>query len=120
MAITKEDLAQFYGTEHYYKFSPLCPKLYLTDGAKFLAEGAGAYWLMDVIASYLPHIKQHGFGNVKLVVQYHAATLTIDDGNGKVYVKQQIEYTDFPFEEFSLYVSEGQDDSWIIMLTSEY
>jgi len=75
---------------------------------------------MDVIASYLPRIKQHGFGSVKLVVKDSAATVTIDDGNGKVYVKQQIEYTDFPFEEFSMFVAEGAENTWVIMLTSEY
>ncbi|MGB4467553.1 MAG: DUF6876 family protein [Azovibrio sp.] len=120
MAITKEDLAQFYGTEHYYRFSPMYHNMYLTDGTKFLAEEAGAYWLMDMIASYLPRIKQHGFGSVKLVVKDGVGTFTIDDGNGNVFAKQKIDYTDFPFDEFSMFVAEGMEDTWVIMLTSEY
>ena len=44
-------LAHFIGTEHYYR---LTPSAVLTDGTKYLAEGAGAFWLMDAVASYLP------------------------------------------------------------------
>ena len=44
-------LAHFIGTEHYYR---LTPSAVLTDGTKYLAEAAGAFWLMDAIASYLP------------------------------------------------------------------
>ena len=47
-------LSGFYGTEGYHRFSVLCPKLLLTDGAKWLAENAGAYWLMDAIGSHQP------------------------------------------------------------------
>ena len=45
------NLAQFYGTSAYYRFIILS-NLVLTDGTKYLAEVAGAYWLMDLIASY--------------------------------------------------------------------
>lgn len=121
MAITHEDLAHFWGTENYYGFSPLLfPKLYLTDGTKYLAENAGAYWLMDLIGSYLPRIKKAGFGSVKLVVRAEEARVTIDDGNGNVIAKQRIGYTDFPLGDITLYVTQEENDSWIIMLTSEY
>jgi hypothetical protein len=48
---------QFTGTEGYIRWSPLFPRMVLTDGTKFVAEnggGAGAYWLMDAIASHQP------------------------------------------------------------------
>jgi hypothetical protein len=47
------------------------------------------------------------------------AVLTIDDGNGNVYAKQNIEYTDFPLNEIKLYCS-FDGEYWVIMLTSEY
>ena len=42
-------LSLFTGTEHYYRINRKC---LLTDGTKYLAEGAGAFWLMDAAASY--------------------------------------------------------------------
>ena len=43
-------LAQFTGTERYYR---IAPKFLITDGVKFLAENAGCYWLLDVAVSHL-------------------------------------------------------------------
>lgn len=40
-------LAQFAGTAHYYRLNRLCV---ITDGAKYLAEAAGAFWLLDTAA----------------------------------------------------------------------
>lgn len=60
--MTKEELenglTNFYGTEDYHKFSILFPNLFLTDGVKFLADNAGAYWLMDIIGSYQPKCRK--------------------------------------------------------------
>ena len=53
----KNDLAQFTGTEAYYRY---VGGTLLTDGTKYLANEAGAYWLMDLIASYQPILKKHG------------------------------------------------------------
>jgi len=47
--LTQSELSHFIGTENYYRF--LCGTL-LTDGTKYLAEKADAFWLMDTIASY--------------------------------------------------------------------
>ena len=43
------DLEQFTGTEHWYKhqFGG-----HYTDGVRYLAQTAGAYWLIDAIFSY--------------------------------------------------------------------
>jgi hypothetical protein len=46
-------LAQFSGTERYYRIHP---GLLATDGAKYLADEAGAYWLLDIIWSVLSRI----------------------------------------------------------------
>ncbi len=47
--LTETDLNQFTGTECYYAY---LVGLKLTDGVKFMADKAGAYWLLDIIASY--------------------------------------------------------------------
>ncbi len=56
----KSDLKQFIGSITYTRFSPLFPNVVLTDGAKYLADECGAYWLMDMIASHLPSLPPQG------------------------------------------------------------
>ena len=43
------DLRQFTGTEQWYRHG-LARNILFTDGAKYLADEAGAYWLLDEIA----------------------------------------------------------------------
>ena len=45
------DLRQFTGTTQWHRWSKLT-ELVCTDGAKYLADEAGAYWLLDAIASH--------------------------------------------------------------------
>lgn len=118
----ESDLRQFTGTTNYYAYSPLFKKVVLTDGAKFLAEEAKAYWLMDAIASHLPGYDDT-FAVVKLQKREKDWLLTLDDGNDNIFAEQVIEYSDFPLDEIMLYVGR-QDmetcDLWVIMLTSEW
>jgi hypothetical protein len=110
-------LAQFIGTERYWRISP---STVLTDGAKYVADAVGAYWLMDAIASYLPQFTgKEDFIVAKLVRTGISAQLTLDDGNGKVLDQQHIEYTDFPMISFQMYACWG-GEFWVIMLCSEY
>ena len=39
------DLQNFTGTDGYTRWSPIFKNFLLTDGAKYLAEFADAYWL---------------------------------------------------------------------------
>ena len=110
-------LSQFTGTEYYY---PLWPKVLLTDGTKYLAETVGCYWLMDAIASHVMHLgSNEGFTSCSLTCTNGSGNLTITDGNGNVLAKQRIPYTDFPFNEISLYTCLNED-KWVILLPSEY
>jgi hypothetical protein len=86
--------------------------------AKYVAEQAGAYWLLDEIA-----FAQRGDKNVageefqlwKLMVKPdHTATLTCEDGNGNAVYSKAIEYTDFPLPELALYFTNS-----VILLPSE-
>ena len=119
------ELPNFYGTEQYHRYSPvvLFPNVLLTDGALFIAEECGAYWLMDVISSHLPSISDAGdtFAVAFLTKGKKGAkfTLTDDVPPTITYAKQNIEYTDFPLDEIKFYVS-FNGEYWVIMLTSEY
>ena len=42
-------LAQFTGSEHWYRHG-LVRDILFTDGAKYVADQGGAYWLLDEIA----------------------------------------------------------------------
>ena len=110
-------LCLFTGTVHYHRLNRKC---LLTDGAKYLAEGAGAFWLMDAAASYLLELgTADWFVLVKLVVNNSAAVLTLEDGNGVVRARQAIPYTDFPAPQQVMYACwDGQH--WVLMLTGEY
>ncbi len=45
------DLAQFTGSECWYRH-PLNRSITYTDGAQYVAEAGGAYWLLDAIVSH--------------------------------------------------------------------
>lgn len=119
-------LQNFTGTERYHRFSPLFRNVLLTDGVKFLAESAGAYWLMDMIGSHLPSVPKDESFVVASLDKYgtdsgHAANFVLADDYpaGRTYAEQHIEYTDFPLEILKLYVS-FDGEYWAILLPSEY
>ena len=118
----KFSLRQFTGSSTFTKFSPLFPNVVLTEGAEYLADECGAYWLMDMIASHLPSLPPEEYWAI--------AILTVDDGKAlftladdspatKVYAMQGIDHTDFPLDEIKLYVS-YDGEFWFVMLCSEY
>ena len=47
--LTKTDLRQFTGTEQWHRHGIARNVLY-TDGAQYVAESGGAYWLLEEIA----------------------------------------------------------------------
>ena len=118
----RTSLDNFTGTAQYHR---LWDTTVLTDGAQFLADTAGAFWLMDLIASHLPDVPStDNFAVAALTVDRGAAdfVLSRDRDNGKavdVFAIQHIEATDFPLDEIVLFV--GRDaEHWVIMLPSEY
>jgi hypothetical protein len=110
-------LSFFTGTTAYHIHTP---RVVLTDGAKYLAEHAQAYWLMNAIASYLPELvfREH-FVAASLAVKNSSAVLLLTDGNHKELAIQRIAYTDFPLRDITLFACWG-DGNWVLMLTTEY
>jgi len=111
-------LAQFNGTERYYR---LYPNVVLTDGAKYLADTAGCYWLMDVYASHLASVdpNEESFTCLKLSKMGSGAEIVIEDGNTQLLAKQHVEFTDFPLDTFVFYAV-WAGEFWVLMLRSEY
>jgi hypothetical protein len=119
----KQELNNFSGTEHYYRFNALMPNVLLTDGTQFLAGAVKAFWLMDVIGSHLPSVpKDESFvvaSLIKLVTGGANFALADDYPANKCYASQAIEYTDFPLDEIKLY-AQFDGENWVIMLPGEY
>jgi hypothetical protein len=112
------DLAQFTGTEQWYRHSINRTVLY-TDGAQYVAEHGGAYWLLDEIALIQPYDKIVAAEEFQVWVltvhTNHTATLTCGDGNGNTVFSKEIEYTDFPLDAITFYFTNN-----VIHLPSEY
>ena len=121
------DTAHFTGSSTFTRWSPIHAGV-LTEGALHVAETAGAYWLFDLAASYMPEHDDY-FAVCTLKVEptviegsEYAAVAELDDGNGTVFARQPIAFTDFPEKEFSFFIGrygEGNDE-WTYMLKSEY
>ena len=108
----KSGLGNFYCTLAYHRLSPIHGSLVCTDGVKWLAESADAFWLVDAIASYQPQCRKDKelryFQAWKLAVKDGKAVLTCDDGNGNIKITQNIEFTDFPLAEMDLWAEAGE------------
>lgn len=115
--LTKSDLAQFTGSEQWFCHG-LARKVLYTEGAQYVAENGGAYWLIDEIAfnQAVPIVAAQEF-QVWLLTVYadKSATLICDDGNGEAVFTKCIEYTNFPLPDIRLYFVNNT-----ILLPSEY
>ncbi|MBI4454762.1 MAG: hypothetical protein HY644_02565 [Acidobacteria bacterium] len=110
----EDELGMFCGTEKWYKhFTGL---LY-TDGVKYLAEKAGAYWLIDLVGSYQPRLRMVPFQIWRVEAHDDRSGLVqmVEDTNMPVLVEQRLPYTDFPLKRFEFYYVDG-----VMMLKSEY
>jgi hypothetical protein len=112
-------MSHFTGSEHWYRFG-LVPDITCTDGAKYVADTAGAYWLLDEIAfaqRFEPKVAAKEFQVWKLDVNpdNDSATLICEDGNHNVVFTKAIEFTDFPKEGVTLWFANK-----VIYLPSEH
>ena len=120
-----EDLAtnlkQFTGSERLYRHSSRC--LQYTEGIKYLAEQAEAFWLIDAIASYQrepqiredPMLRDFQLWILATNLEAHSAVLSCYRDTDDPAFSQQIEYTNFPLAEIKLYVCNS-----VLLLPSEY
>lgn len=116
--LCKFDLSQFTGTEEWFSHY-LVPFILYTEGAKFVAEKGKAHWLLDTIVLaqvFDKMVAKEGFQHWKLQVNSDkTAILVCKNGNGKQVFHLNLEFTDFPLNEISFFVTGG-----VIMLPNEY
>lgn len=110
------NLDQFYGTELYY-INPLMKFTY-TEGVKYFAENAGAYWLLQEINFIYVDLQQIGkaeFLNIKVISKDNKADIIVDDGNDNILKKKHIAFTDLPEGEWKFFLTNN-----VLLLPSEY
>lgn len=112
------DLSGFTGTTTYYRYMFGCK---LTDGTKYLADKAGAFWLLDAIVSYQTEPKVKAMDIQFWTLQRpaddadHSAVLFLTDGRTETRIIQQdIAFTDFPLKEAKIWLQNN-----ILFLPSE-
>jgi len=119
--LKESDLIQFTGTENWYRHT-LTGFTY-TDGVKYVAETAGAYWLIDAILISMRYDKKlsspryEGFVVWKLNVDLEkkSASLLCEDGNYNLIYSQEIKYTDFPLKSIGFFFENS-----VLILPSEH
>jgi len=107
--LTKAELSQFSGgTVNYYRHA-LKRKVLFTDGAKYVADEGGAYWLLDEIALAQgrdKRVDRQPFQVWMLTVRPNrSATIRVEDGNYNLLLIRELEFTDFPISEITLWFS---------------
>jgi hypothetical protein len=118
----KSELAQFTGTEQYFRHG-LVRNVVYTDGVKHFAEKAGAYWLLDILATELPaFVKKHEIIFVTATAKDGKATLeAVRDTGQKTLWTKKIDFTDLPDGEWPLWFAVGgPGGTLVIMIPSEY
>ena len=123
--ISKSDLESalddFTGSDNWYQHG-VARHITYTDGVKYLADNAGAHWLVDKIATLqsVAKIKREEFQVWRLKVgKKNTAVLTCTDGgNGgpeREFHREKIEFTDFPLDEITIWFTGNT-----ILLPREY
>lgn len=120
-------LEQFTGTIDYHLH--WTRKLTHTDGVQYLAETAGAHWLVDAIASYQTRGRINRDSELS---RFQVWELTVNpDGSADLTCKadtgrpnaihQRIPFTDFPLDSIKFFVAHGGPEGLrVLMLPSEY
>lgn len=99
-------------------------QLVYTEGVRWHAREAGAYWLIDLIASYQhdPLTVAQEFQVWKLLVNPDkSAMVWMTDGNSDTsIIAQKIEYTDYPSSECEWWCCRSDGVEPTLMTPDEY
>lgn len=90
----------------------------LTEGAKAAADQFQCFWFLDVIASYQgsQNVRGEEFQVWKLKrTEGDKFIVTCDDGNDNIIASQKIPFSDFPYDDLTIWLVHG-----VMMLPSEY
>lgn len=111
-----EDLKQFTGGLEVYKH-PLVPRMVYTEGVKYFATKAGAYWFIDKVAAELEDLMANEpFISLVLTVENEKATLSVTDGNENALLPtSHVAFTDAPEGEWPFWIESYGDRSTLLL-----
>jgi hypothetical protein len=123
-------LAHFTGDLERYRH-PLNRRVIYTPGVRYLADEAGAYWLIDAIASWIgsrrfeaalrddPALASIHFWRLDVYGDRTALLRAFPDAEEPPFIEQEIPYSDFPLGSADIWV--GFDGAnWTLYLPSEH
>lgn len=122
-------LRQFTGGGGFYRH-PLNPEVIYTEGVRFLAEQAEAFWLIDTIASYFgsplmrraitedPRLADLQFWTLTVLGLVGELTMEADQGVPPA-IRQEIPFTDFPLPIVRVWAG-FNGEGWALYLPSEH
>ncbi|MGE3424819.1 MAG: DUF6876 family protein [Dehalococcoidia bacterium] len=125
----REQLRQFTGGDCFYRH-PLNRQVIYTEGVRFLAEHAKAYWLIDAIASYFPSpVMEDAIGADERLASLQFWTLNVAgdqaellmlaDRDERPLIRQRIALTDFPLDRIDIWAG-FNGSGWTLYLPSEH
>jgi hypothetical protein len=114
MTTLASKLRQYTGTEQYHRLT-LFGGFVCTDGVYAFAEEGGAYWVLDLIASYQPQLRNYEFQHWKIISHRGKFIALCTDGNGYTLVTQEGDFTDLEDGDYSFYLTNK-----VLMVESEY
>ena len=112
-------LDDFYGSATFTRWSPLTNSV-MTEGALYVAETAGAYWLFDSIQAHLDKHNADWTQTTMMVHEDDSATITMTNGNDEPLSEWKIPFTDFPEPEIKIWSVRNELGAHTHMLPSEY
>lgn len=108
-----DQFKEYTGTENYYRHT--LGMLY-TDGIKALCETFNCYWLLDLVCSYQPGLRNEEFQVWHLGVNDDGSAVVLcTDGNNRLLTHQGIPFTDFDAKEVTIWV-----EGTVVLLPSEH
>ncbi|QDV79083.1 DUF6876 family protein [Botrimarina mediterranea] len=126
----RDALRQFTGDLERYRH-PLNRRVIYTPGVRYLAHEAGAYWLIDAIASWIgshhfeaalradPALASIHFWRLEVNEDRRALLRAFPDAEEPPFIEQAIPYSDFPLDSADIWV--GFDGAnWTLYLPSEH
>jgi hypothetical protein len=129
-ALTHDELSQFTGDLERYRH-PFNRRVIFTPGVRHMAERAGAYWLIDLIASYIgtpeltaaikddERLGEMHFWRLDVPEDGPAVASCRADSDVPPVITQTIEFTDFPLDHIEVWAGfDGQH--WTLYLPSEH
>ena len=121
----KNALAEYSGSQQFFRVSAFARNSVVTEGVKFLADEAQCYWLLDMVVSHLPAViaadETFAVVTLKRNTEGSGAVFQIVDDvpANVVYARQEIEFTTFPLPSIKLYL-QTDTEHWTLMLPGEY